>query len=78
MADRERNGAYDGVPRWDGNPTTRRRYMGEVRLWALSADLSVSYSLAARLVKSVSGPARRACLTLTDEQLMPKAEVRDE
>ena len=68
---------FDRVPRWDGNPATRQRFRDEVRLWTLSEDLNVNYSLAARLVKNMTGPARRACLTLTDEQLLPGAPVEE-
>ena len=68
---------YDRIPRWDGNPSTRQRFRDEVRLWILSEDLSVGYSLAARLVKNLTGPARRACLALTDEELIAKPAIQE-
>ena len=59
------------VPSWDGNPLTRQTFLEEVKLWALSEDLDAKYSLAARLVKNLKGPARRACHSLTPKELAP-------
>ena len=42
----------------------------------LSEDLTVNHSLAARLVKNLSGSARRACLSLTDAELTPRAAIQ--
>ena len=64
------------VPGWDGNPNTWRRYRDEVRVWLLGEKTDVEYSLAARLVQRLSGAARRAALTLTDEELPPGPAVR--
>ena len=60
------------APRWDGNTHGWRRYRDEVRIWFLSESAKgIDYSLAARLVQRLSGGARRAAMTFSDEELLP-------
>jgi len=60
------------IPRWDGNPSTWRRYKSEVQLWLAGEDVKVSYNLAARVIQNLSGSARRCALTLDLSQLEPR------
>ena len=60
----------NGPPTWDGNPTMRRPFKDEVRIWTLGCDLEVKYCIAARLVRNLTGPARRAALTLKYDELL--------
>ena len=50
------------IPNWSGNPSV----MGSE-----CENLNVKYSLAARLVFGLSGPARLTCMTMDAEQLHP-------
>ena len=59
------------VPSRNGNPETWEQYKDEVRIWQLGSSLDVSYSLAARLVQQLRGPARRIGLSMKDEELAP-------
>ena len=68
MSERE-HGKYD-PPSWDGNPTSWRHYQDEVRIWTLGQDLDVKYCLAARLIRNLTGPARRAALTIAEADLL--------
>ena len=43
----------------------------EIRVWRLGEDLNVKYSLAARLVSGLSGPARMTCISMDADQLHP-------
>jgi len=71
MAGDRSESAYSYIPCWDGNPAGWITYREEVRIWSLGVDTSVKSSLAARLVARLTGPARRAALSLKDDQLMP-------
>ena len=72
------------VPSWGGQPDLWEAYKDEVRIWLLGSPNTDDYSLAARLVSHLRGPARRIGLSLTDEELMPTvlepelAETADE
>ena len=68
MAGDRSESAYSYIPCWDGNPAGWITYRG---IWSLGVDTSVKSSLAARLVARLTGPARRAALSLKDDQLMP-------
>ena len=57
------------IPGWDGRPDTWQEYKDEVRIWVLGSSSTAEYSLAARLVAHLRGPARRIGLSMTDEQL---------
>ena len=70
MADTDRDNR-EQVPSWSGNPETWQAYKDEVRIWLLGSKLDVEYSLAARLVTKLKGPARRLGLSMTDEELNP-------
>ena len=63
------------VPAWNGDPSGWKSYRDEVRIWALGEKLDVEYSLAARLVSRLGGPARRAAMGLKDSDLMPLRPV---
>ncbi len=69
MADHRDN--RNDQPTWDGNPTTWRPFKDEVRIWTLGCDADVKYCIAARLVRNLTGPARRAALTLKEDELQP-------
>ena len=64
--------AFSRIPTWDGNPGTWARFYEEVRIWKLSINLDVKYSQAARLIGRLTGSAKRACMSLTDEDLLPQ------
>ena len=53
---------------WNGKWESFR---DEIRVWRLGEILIVKYSLAARLVSGLSGPARLTCMTIDVEQLHP-------
>ena len=40
-------------------------------MWRLGENLNVKYSLAARLLSGMSGPARMTCMTMDADQLHP-------
>ena len=61
-------------PTWDGNPSSWRHYQDEVKIWTLGQDLDVKYCLAARLVRNLTGPARRAAFALPEAALMATDE----
>ena len=60
------------IPHWTGNPETWQTYKDEVRIWMLGTKLDVEFSLAARLVSKLKGPARRVGLSMADAELEPK------
>ena len=66
------------IPSWDGNPAGWQCYQEQVRIWRLGENLGVRYSLAARLISRLSGAARRACISMPDEDLMPIRGVSEE
>ena len=74
MADDAHN-TFSSIPTWDGNPGTWARFYEEVRIWKLSINLDVKYSQAARLIGRLSGSAKRACTSLTDDDLLPQRYV---
>jgi len=63
--DRDRN----FVPKFNGDPTQWNNYKDEVRVWLLAEKQDVDFCLAARLVRGLSGIARRVCLKMTKEEL---------
>ena len=71
LGESQRGGTRHFTPAWDGNPQGWRRCKEEVRIWLLAEKVEgVEYSLAARLVQRLTGAARRAAMTLSDEDLM--------
>ena len=58
-------------PGWDGNPAKWLPFKDEVRLWSHSINVGVKYSIAARLVRQLSGSARRIGLAMSDDELRP-------
>ena len=64
------------VPIWNGVPETFDRYKDEIRIWILGTPSGQNdFSMAARLVSHLRGPAQRIGLTLTDAELTPRAAV---
>ena len=59
------------IPSWGGQPDLWETYKEEVRIWRLGCANTEDYSLAARLVSHLRGPARRIGQSMTDEELMP-------
>ena len=66
------------IPRWDGNPATYPRFKEAVKIWKLGENLEVSYSVAARLVSSLSGSARRSVINLSETELFPELERHED
>ena len=66
----DRDTRQNDPPSWDGNTTTWRHYQDEVRIWTLGQDLDVTYCLASRLIRNLSGAARRAALTVAEDDLL--------
>ena len=60
------------IPSWDGRPDTWQEYKDEVRIWVLGSPNTADYSMAARLVAHLKGPARRIGLAMTDTELSPE------
>ena len=65
------------IPRWDSAPSGFARYKDEVRVFRLAEKLDQGYSIPARLVSALSGPARRVGLSLKDEELMPRVDMSE-
>ena len=65
------SGSRSPLPPWDSSLGVFARYKDEVRVFRLGEDLGRSYSIAARLVSPLSGPARRIGLSLKDLELFP-------
>ena len=71
MGDRDREHGKNDPLTWDGNPGTWRPFKDEVRIWTLGQDLEVKYCLAARLIRNLTGAARRAALSIPEADLLP-------
>ena len=59
------------IPSWNGDPATWTSFSDEVKLWRLSENMEVNFSLASRLVRQLSGSARRAVAKLPADELHP-------
>ena len=59
------------IPTWNGNAAKWESFRDEVQIWRPGENLNVKYSLAARLVSGLSGPARMTCMTINADQLHP-------
>ena len=70
-------GSRNPIPRWDSSPQTYQRYQEEIRVFKLAEDMDQKYSVAARLVSALSGPARQVGLVLTDYELFPRTDTVD-
>ena len=66
------------IPSWDGRPDLWEQYKDEVRIWTLGSAASADYSLAARLVSHLRGPAKRIGMGMTDEELEPRVTEAEE
>ena len=71
MAAEAGSGDRRHIPTWNGNAAKWESFRDEVRVWRLGENLNVKYSLAARLVSGLSGPARMTCMTMDADQLHP-------
>ena len=70
MGDRDREHGKNDPPTWDGNPGTCRPFKDEVRIWTLGQDLEEKYCLEARLIRNLTGAARRAALSIPEADLL--------
>ena len=61
-------------PQWNGDPSRFDSYREEVRIWSLSIDLTSKGCVAARLVRRLTGSARRIGLAMSDAKLMGSAD----
>ena len=59
------------VPSWDGNQDKWEEFKEAVEMWTLAEDLERSYSVAARLVMRLTGPAKTVVKSMTGDQLHP-------
>ena len=57
------------IPSWNGNPQTFRQYEEDVKFWMMGTKLDVEYSIAARLIARLSGPALRAARRMSEADL---------
>ena len=71
MAAEAGSGDRRHIPTWNGNAAKWESFRDEIRVWRLGENLNVKYSLAARLVSGLSGPARMTCMTMDADQLHP-------
>ena len=68
-------GVESRIPKWDSSPSTFQKYRDEVRVFRMAENLEQSYSVSARLISALTGPARRIGMQLTDEQLLPSEDA---
>ena len=59
------------VPTWDGNQDSWDEFRDAVAMWTLAEDLERSYSVAARLVMRLTGPAKTVVKTMPATDLHP-------
>ena len=71
MAAEAGSGDRRHTPTWNGNAAKWESFRDEIRVWRLGENLNVKYSVAARLVSGLSGPARMTCMTMDADQLHP-------
>ena len=71
MAAEAGSGDRRHIPTWNGNAAKWESFRDEIRVWRLGENLNVKYSLAAKLVSGLSGPARMTCMTIDADQLHP-------
>ena len=71
MAAEAGSGDRRHIPTWNGNAAKWESFRDEIRVWRLGENENVKYSLAARLVSGLTGPARLTCMTMDAEQLHP-------
>ena len=65
------------IPTSSGNPTTCETFRDEVWVWRLGENLIVNYSLGARMVAGLSGPARTLCMRMAATDMHPAALDHD-
>ena len=69
------------APSWDGNQDTWDEFREAVNIWMMAEDLEKSYSVAARLIMRLSGPAKTVVKYLGPAEIHPTLEqspVKDE
>ena len=59
------------IPTWNGNAATWEHFRDEVRIWRMGENLSVSYSVGARMVAGLSGPARTLAMRMDEREVHP-------
>ena len=62
-------GSWAATPSWDGDPTRFRTYQQEVWLWYDTLSDAPKYSCGARLVRGLTGLARKTGRNLNRAQL---------
>ena len=71
MASSGGDGPRSHVPEWDGDQKGWTNYKHEVNMWLMAESMDVPHVVGARLVAALSGPARRACIKMTRDDLWP-------
>ena len=66
-----------GIPSWDGNPTTFGMWKKKLNMWKHSIELGKRKSWAAVVATRLTGDAQEACLLLKDDDWEPWGEIRD-
>ena len=63
-------------PKWDGNPTTWRRWLEDVKIWKLASKKPKAEDTwpAGKMIQSLTGSARHIALRLTEVQLTATQE----
>ena len=71
------NGKIDTnlIPTWNGDPAKWKDYKKEVNFWRMSENMSVTQSLASKLILKLQGSARTAAMNMTEELLLPAADA---
>ena len=75
MASSGGHASHSRIPEWNGEPNGWQRWQDEVRFWRMSESMNVEWSMAARLVSGLSGPARRVALTMTEKELYDRGDL---
>ena len=59
MADFNEHGGWDRIPCWNGDKKVWKAFQRDVEIWIETEKLDVDYSLGARLLRRLSGTAKR-------------------
>ena len=69
------------APSWDGNQDTWDEFREAVNIWMMAEDLEKSYSVAARLIMRLTGPAKTVVKSMGPAEIHPTLDsspVKDE